>query len=87
MDIKNPTAPSVCCYTTLWNIAVSKQALNDKLQGSVATYARRAEIFNIRFNYKFTRESSSDNFLKSVQIWQNCGHASRGLAFFGPAGA
>jgi len=24
MDIKNPTAPCICCYTTLWNINVSK---------------------------------------------------------------
>jgi len=24
MDIKNPTAPCMCCYITLWNINVSK---------------------------------------------------------------
>jgi len=29
-----------CCYTTLWNINVIKQAINNKLQGSVATYLR-----------------------------------------------
>ena len=29
-----------CCHTTVWNwnINVRKQAINDKLQGSVATY-------------------------------------------------
>jgi len=37
MDIKNPTAPCMCCYTTLMS---AKQAINDKLQGSVATYLR-----------------------------------------------
>ena len=31
-------------------------------QGSVATYAR---------NGKFTKESSSEKFLKSIKIWQN----------------
>ena len=35
---KNPATPCICCYTTLWNINVGKQAINDKLQGSVATY-------------------------------------------------
>ena len=29
-----------CCYTTLRNINVSKKAINDKLQGNVATYLR-----------------------------------------------
>jgi len=24
LDTKNPTAPCICCYTTLWNINVSK---------------------------------------------------------------
>ena len=38
-------------------------------QGSVATYAR------CPFNCKFTKESSSDNFL-SVKIRQNYGHES-----------
>ena len=47
-DIKNPIAPCVCCYTTLWNINVSKTVINDKLQGSVATYLRRGGIVNNR---------------------------------------
>jgi len=29
--------PCICCNTTLWNINVRKQAINDKLQGSIAT--------------------------------------------------
>jgi len=39
MDIKNPTAP----YTTLMS---AKQAINDKLQGSVATYLRYVGVVN-----------------------------------------
>jgi len=46
MDIKNPTTPCICCYTTLWNINVSKQAINDKVQGSVATYWRYGGVIN-----------------------------------------
>jgi len=38
--IKNHTAPCVCCHTTLWNINVRKQAIDDKLQRTVATYLK-----------------------------------------------
>ena len=39
MNVKDLIAPCIdlCCYTTLWNITVSKKAINDKLQSSVAT--------------------------------------------------
>ena len=33
--LKNCTTVCICCHTTLWNINVRKQAINDKLQGSV----------------------------------------------------
>jgi len=46
------------------------------LQGSVATYGRCGETFNIHLNCKFTKESSSKKFLQSVKIWQNYGHES-----------
>jgi len=36
----------MCCHTTLWNTNVRKQAINDKLQGSVATYLRFGGIFS-----------------------------------------
>ena len=39
-------APCTCCYTTLWNISVSKTAINYKLQGSVATYLRCDGVVN-----------------------------------------
>jgi len=35
--INSPTTP---CHTTLWNINQKKQAINNKLQGRVATYLR-----------------------------------------------
>ena len=48
MDIKNPTAPCICCYTTLHILLhyLLKQALNDKLQGSVAAYLMRGWVVN-----------------------------------------
>ena len=47
-------------------------------QGSVATYARCGKIFNIKFNYKFTRQSPRENFYKIrldfTELWpQICG--------------
>jgi len=44
MDIKNLTAPCICCYTTCETLLSAKQAINDKLQGSVATYLRFGEV-------------------------------------------
>jgi len=46
MIIKNFAKPSICCHTTLWNINVRKQAINDKLQGSVATYLTCGGVVN-----------------------------------------
>ena len=43
MYVKNPTASCVCCYTTLMS---AKQAINDKLQGSVATYLTCGGVVN-----------------------------------------
>jgi len=46
MDNKNPSAPCICCYTTLWNINVNQQAISDKLQGSDATYWKYGGVVN-----------------------------------------
>ena len=49
MDIKSSTAPFTCCYTATLpceTLMSAKQASNDKLQGSVATYLRCGEVFN-----------------------------------------
>jgi len=45
--LKIPPAPCICCYTTLWNINVSKtRHYNDKLQGSVAAHLRSGGVVN-----------------------------------------
>jgi len=36
----------VCCHITFWNINVRKQAINDILEGSVATYLSYGEVIN-----------------------------------------
>ena len=38
--IMGPITTCICCHTTLWNSNARKQAINDKLQGSVATYLK-----------------------------------------------
>jgi len=45
MDIKHPSAPCICCYTCE-TLTSAKQAINDKLQGSVATYLRCGGVVN-----------------------------------------
>jgi len=37
---ENLTTPRICCRTIFGNINVRQQAVNDKLEGSVATYLR-----------------------------------------------
>jgi len=46
MDIKNPILPCICCYATLWTLISAKQAINDKLQGSVAICLERGEVID-----------------------------------------
>jgi len=40
-----------------------------------------AVVFLIPFNYKVTKESSSEFFFKSVKIWQSYGHESVATLF------
>jgi len=40
------TNPCIRCHTTLWDINVIKQAISDKLQGSVATHLRCDGVVN-----------------------------------------
>jgi len=63
MHIKTPTAPCMCCYTTLWNVNVSKQAINDKLQSNVATYLRCGWVVNSQIKKALFVESVSEFFL------------------------
>jgi len=48
MDIKHPTAPCMLLGPTLLceTLMSAKQAINDKFQGSVATYLRCVEVVN-----------------------------------------
>jgi len=48
----------------------AKQAINDKLQGSVATYLRCGEVFNNQIK-KGLLLSLWTKFFKSVNIWQS----------------
>jgi len=41
---------------------------NNVPQGIVATYARYGGIFNIHLTAKFTKESSTEIFSKSIKI-------------------
>ena len=65
MDIKNLTAPCISCYTTL----SAKQGINDKLQGSVATYLRCGGVVNNQIKKSWLMSVRVDKFLKSVNIW------------------
>ena len=49
----------------------AKQAINDKLQGSVATYLRYGEVFNNQINKGLLLSLRVKNFLQSVNIWQS----------------
>ena len=47
MNIKNPAAPCICCYTLpRETLMLAKQAINDKLQGSVAAHLRCGGVIN-----------------------------------------
>ena len=67
MVIKNPTAPSNCCHTTVWNINARKQAINDKFQGGTATYLRCGGVVNNQIK-KGLLLRLPVNFFKSVNI-------------------
>ena len=43
---KTHTNHCICCHTTLWNINARKQAINDILQGSVATHLKCGTVVN-----------------------------------------
>ena len=49
----------------------AKQAINDKLQGSLATYFRYGEVFNNQIKKGLLLSLRVKNFLQSVNIWQS----------------
>jgi len=60
-------------------LMLAKQAINDKLQGSVVTYLRCSGAVNNQIR-KDLLLSMSVIFLKSVNIWQRFKHFLRLLA-------
>jgi len=67
MDIIDITAP--CVFATLY-LVKAKQAINDKLQGSVATHLRCGRVVNNQIR-KCVVLSVPVIFLQSVNIWQS----------------
>jgi len=67
----------------MWDISVRKQAINDKLQSSVATNSRCGGILNNHFTENLLENLTVEEFWKSVQIWRNYGHEF-GVQFLGP---
>jgi len=65
-----PTTPCIWCHTTLWNINVRKQAINDRLQGSVATDLRCGGDVNNQIKTDLLLSLSVEKF-KSVNILQS----------------
>ena len=49
----------------------AKQAINDKLQGSVPTYLRCGGVVNNRIKKGLLRSLTVKKILKSVNIWQS----------------
>ena len=70
MVIKTLTTPCICCHTILWNIDVSKQAINSKLQGSVATYLRCGGVINNQIKKVYCWICQWKKYFKSANIWQ-----------------
>jgi len=71
MDIKNPNAPCMCFYIILWNInKAKKHAINDKLQGSVATYLKCGGVISNLIKNVLFLSPVSESFFESVNIWE-----------------
>ena len=49
----------------------AKQAINDKLQGSAATYLRCGEVVNNQIKRGLLLSLWVKKYLKSVNIWQS----------------
>jgi len=54
----------LCYATNLWNVNVSKKAINDKLQGSVAKYLRCGGVVNNQIERRFFAQSASEKKIK-----------------------
>jgi len=61
----------LCYATNLWNVNVSKTAINDKLQGSVAKYLRCGGVVNNQIKRRFLLSLRVKKKLKSARIRQS----------------
>jgi len=77
MDIKNPTAPCICCYNTFKTLTSAEQAINDKLQGSVVAYLRCGGVVNNQIKKGLLLRNG-----KSVNIWQSYKRERDCLVYF-----
>ena len=53
------------------NINIRKQAINEKLQGSVATYLGCSGVISNQIKNGFLLSFASEIFFKSMNIWQS----------------
>ena len=59
-----------CCHTTLWNINVRKQAINDKLQGNVATCLTCVGVVSNQIKKRSLLSLPVKTFFKSVHNYK-----------------
>jgi len=60
----------------------AKQAINDKLQGNVATYLRCGGVLNNQIKKGLLLIVWAKNFFLSVNIWQSCKQEHGCLMYF-----
>ena len=61
---------SLSCHTTQWNTNAGKPAINDYLQGTVATYLSCGGVGNDQIKNGLLLSLSVKEFLKSANMWQ-----------------
>jgi len=76
--------PHLACVATLpcETLMTAKQAINDKLQGSVATHLRRSNVVNNQIKKGLLLSLCVQKKLKSVNIWQSYRHERDCLVHF-----
>jgi len=74
----------MCCYTTVpcETLMSAKQAIIDKLQGSIATYLRCGGVVNNQVKTGLLLSLSRKKIFKSVNIWQSYKHERDCLVHF-----
>jgi len=83
MHIKNPPHLAYVATLPCETLMSAKQAINDKLQGSVAAYIRCGGVVNNQIKKGLLLSLRvKKTILKSVNIWQSCKQKSDCLAHF-----